>query len=206
MLIATAVNEEGYREVIGAEDGVCSLPSCWIGFFQMLKMRGLDGVELIISDNYPGIMEAAGKVFPEARFQQCVDRFYQNVLSLLKPSKRKSVAKMLKAIHAQDSKGAALDEVREVVAALDNMKLTKAAWLVESGADISLTYYDFPGEHWPRIRSSNAIGRLERDIRERTSTADAFVAGESSSMRVFTRLRRIAGSRWGQRRYVSMSH
>lgn len=74
---------------------------------QWLKGRGLERVKLIVGDKCLGMLEAVGEVFPDAKYQRCTVYFYRNVLSVVPRSKLKQVAKMLKAIHAQESKKAA---------------------------------------------------------------------------------------------------
>ena len=104
ILVAIAVNEDGYREVLGAAEGM-----------KWLRGRGLDGVKLIVGDKCPGMLEAVGEVFPKAKYQRCVVHFYRNTFSVVPKSKVKLVAKMLKAIHAQESKKAAREKAKTVV-------------------------------------------------------------------------------------------
>ena len=107
ILVAIAVNEDGYREVLGAAEGMKEDKASWVSFFQWLRGRGLDGVKLVVGDKCLGMLEAVGEVFPEAKYQRCTVHFYRNVFSVTPRSKVKLVAKMLKAIHAQESKRAA---------------------------------------------------------------------------------------------------
>mgnify|MGYP002240266469 CR=1 FL=1 len=85
-------------------EGMKEDKASWINFFQWLRGRGLDGVKLIVGDKCLGMLEAVGEVFPEAKYQRCTVHFYRNVFSVTPRSKVKLVAKMLKAIHAQESK------------------------------------------------------------------------------------------------------
>ena len=123
ILVAIAVNEDGYREVLGAAEGMKEDKASWVSFFQWLRGRGLDGVKLIVGDKCIGMLEAVGEVFPEAKYQRCVVHFYRNIFSVVPKSKVKMVAKMLKAIHAQESKKAAREKAKAVVAELQAMKL-----------------------------------------------------------------------------------
>ena len=107
ILVAIAVNEDGYREVLGAAEGMKEDKESWKEFFQWLRNRGLKGIKLIVGDKCLGMLEAAGEVFPESRYQRCVVHFYRNVFSTVPRTKIKQVALMLKAIHAQENKGAA---------------------------------------------------------------------------------------------------
>ena len=115
-----------------------------MNFFQWLKGRGLDGVKLIVGDKCLGMQEAVGEVFPDAKYQRCTVHFYRNVFSVVPHSKEKLVAKMLKAIHAQESKKAAREKAKAVVAQLKEMKLQEAAKKVEDSVEETLTYCDFP--------------------------------------------------------------
>ena len=206
ILIAIAVNEDGYREVLGAAEGMKEDKASWVSFFQWLKSRGLDGVKLIIGDKCLGMLEAVGEVFPEAKYQRCTVHFYRNVFSVVPRSKVKLVAKMLKAIHAQESKKAAREKAKIVIAELKNMKLKEAAKKVEEGIEETMTYYDFPSEHWTRIRTNNMIERLNREIRRRTRVVGCFPDGNSALMLVCARLRHVAGTQWGNKKYMNMKH
>ena len=206
VLVAIAVNEDGYREVLGAAEGMKEDKASWINFFQWLKGRGLDGVKLIVGDKCLGMLEAVGEVFPEAKYQRCTVHFFRNVFSVIPRSKVKAVSQMLKAIHAQESKRAAREKARAVVAELRAMKLLAGAKKVEDGIEETLTYYDFPSEHWLKIRTNNVIERLNREIRRRTRVVGCFPDGNSALMLVCARLRHVAGTQWGNKKYMSMKH
>ena len=206
VLVAIAVNEDGFREVLGAAEGMKEDKASWVSFFQWLRGRGLDGVKLIVGDKCMGMLEAVGEVFPDAKYQRCTVHFYRNVFSVVPKSKVKIVAKMLKAIHAQESKKASREKAKAVVAELRAMKLKEAAKKVEDGIEETLTYCDFPGEHWTRIRTNNVIERLNREIRRRTRVVGTFPDGNSALMLVCARLRHVAGTQWGSKKYMNMKH
>ena len=206
VLVAIAVNEDGYREVLGAAEGMKEDKASWVSFFQWLRGRGLSGVRLIVGDKCLGMLEAVGEVFPEAKYQRCVVHFYRNVFSVVPKSKVKNVAKMLKAIHAQENKKASREKAAAVVAELKSMKLPEAAKKVETGIEETLTYCDFPSEHWTKIRTNNVIERMNREIRRRTRVVGAFPDGNSALMLVCARLRHVAGTQWGSKKYMNMKH
>ena len=206
VLVAIAVNKDGYREVLGAAEGMKEDKASWVSFFQWLRGRGLEGVKLIVGDKCLGMLEAVGEVFPEAKYQRCVVHFYRNVFSVVPKSKVKNVAKMLKAIHAQESKKASREKAAAVVTELKAMKLPEAAKKVEAGIEETLTYCDFPSEHWTKIRTNNAIERLNREIRRRTRVVGAFPDGNSARMLVCARLRYVVGTQWGSKKYMNMKH
>ena len=145
-----------------------------------------------------GMLEAVGEVFQDAKYQRCIVHFYCNVFSAEPRSNVKLVAKMLKAIHAQESEKAAREKAKAVAAELRAMKLKEAARKVEDGIKETLTYYGFPSEHWTRIRTNNIIERLNREIRRRTRVVGTFPDGNSALMLVCARLRRVGGYPVGQ--------
>ena len=114
-------------DIGGAAEGMKEDKASWVSFFQWLRGRGLDGVKLIVGDKCMGMLEAVGEVFPDAKYQRCTVHFYRNIFSVVPKSKVKIVAKMLKAIHAQESKKASREKAKAVVAELRAMKLKEAA-------------------------------------------------------------------------------
>lgn len=144
-------------------------------------------------------------MFPDAAYQRCTVHFYRNVLAKVPKSKRRQVAAMLKAIHAQESFDASTDKAEVVAATLEGMKLKEAARCVRDGAAETLTYTRFPMGHWRRIRTNNAIERLNREIRRRTRVVGTFPDGKSALMLVTARLKYVADSEWGSRRYLDVT-
>jgi transposase-like protein len=206
ILVAIGVNANGYREVLGAYEGMKEDKASWVNFFKWLKERGLDGVQLIIGDKCLGMLEAVGEVFTDAKYQRCIVHFYRNVFSVVPRGKVKFVAKMLKAIHAQESKSAARSKAQDVILLLQEMKLKEAAKKVENSIEETLTYADFPSEHWIKIRTNNVIERLNREIRRRTRVVGSFPDGNSALMLVCARLRHVVNTQWGTKKYMNMKH
>lgn len=206
VLVALGVNEDGYREVIGACEGMKEDKASWENFFRWLKERGLEGVRLVIGDKCIGMMDAAQEIFPESKYQHCTVHFYRNVFSATPRRCLKPVSKMLKAIHAQESKDAVREKAKQVAESLRAMKLPEAAKKVEDSINETLSYMDFPYEHWIRIRTNNVIERLNREIRRRTRVVGTFPDGNSALMLVCARLRYVAGTQWGSKKYMNMKH
>ncbi len=206
VLVAIGVNNEGYREILGAAEGMKEDKESWRSFFVWLKERGLTGVRLIIGDKNLGMLETIPEVFPDACYQRCTVHFYRNIFSVTPRNKVKTVAMMLKAIHAQESKEAAREKALLVAEKLKEMKLASAAKKLEDGIEETITYMDFPYQHWTRIRTNNTIERLNREIKRRTRAIGAFPDGQSALMLVCARLRHVAGTQWGSKRYMSMNH
>ena len=206
VLVAIGVNEDGCREIIGAAEGMKEDKESWRSFFVWLKQRGLCGVHLIIGDKNLGMLETIPEVFPDACYQRCTVHFYRNIFSVTPRNKMKAVAMMLKAIHAQESKESAREKAAQAAEKLKEMKLSAAAKKLTEGIEETLTYMDFPTQHWTRIRTNYPIERLNREIKRRTKAIGAFPDGQSALMLVCARLRHVAGTQWGTKRYMNMNH
>ena len=206
ILVAIGVDEDGYREVIGAAEGMKEDAESWKSFLVWLKERGLEGVKLIVGDKCLGMCNAVTEVFPEAKYQRCTVHFYRNVFSVTPRKHTREVSRMLKAIHAQESKEAARKKAKDVVEQLRAMKLKEAAKKVEDGIEETLTYMDFPSQHWLKIRTNNVIERMNREIRRRTRVVGTFPDGKSALMLVCARLRYVSGKEWGTKRYLCMKY
>ncbi len=204
VLVAIGVGADGYRQILGVAEGQKEDLEGWRSFLRHLKERGLQGVQLIISDACIGLVQAGEELFPEAQWQRCVVHFYRNVFSQVPSGKVADVARMLKAIHAQEDHAAASAKVSEVIRKLKAMRLPKAAELLASSAHETLTYFAFPSNHWRQIRTNNPMERIIREIRRRTRVVGAFPDGKSALMLVAARLRHIAATKWGTRRYLAM--
>jgi len=204
LLVASAVNAEGYREILGICEGAKEDKSGWSAFLRHLVDRGLTGVELIISDACRGLVESIAEYLPEAGWQRCVVHFYRNVFSHVPATKVRDVAHMLKAIHAQESREAAEQKARTVIEELRTRKMSKAAELVEQAVNETLAYYAFPDIHWQKIRTNNPLERIMREIRRRTRVVGAFPDGQSCLNLAAARLRYIAASAWSTKRYMNM--
>lgn len=205
VLIAIGVDADGYRHVLGIAEGHKEDKAGWSGFLKHLKGRGLQGTRLFISDACMGLVESLNELFPEADWQRCTVHFYRNVFSHVPKAKVREVAMMLKAIHAQEDLSAARDKAQRVIDKLQALKLRQAAKVVEGGIEDTLTYYRYPDSHWRRIRTNNPMERLIKEIRRRTKVVGAFPDGNSAVMLAAARLRHVASTQWGTRRYLDMS-
>jgi putative transposase len=205
VLVAIGVREDGYREILGVVEGTKEDTESWRSFLRQLKQRGLKGARLAVSDKCLGLVEALAEFYPEAAWQRCTVHFYRNVFTAVPKSRVKDVAAMLKAIHAQEDRQAALDKAQAVVEKLETMKLAKAAGIVRDGVAETLSYMAFPREHWRSLRTNNMLERIMREIRRRTRVVGNFPDGTSALMLVAARLRHISGTRWGARCYLDMT-
>ena len=204
VLVAVGVNEEGYREILGVAEGSKEDKESWLAFLRYLKRRGLKGARLFVGDKCLGLVEALGQVYPQADWQRCTVHWYRNVLKDVPQSRRKEVAAMLKAIHAQEDLEAAREKAKAVEGKLKKMKLRKAAKRVAEGAGETLAYMSYPREHWRQIRTNNPLERLMKEIRRRTRVVGSFPDGQSALMLAAARLRHVAGTKWGRKKYMNM--
>lgn len=205
VMVAIGVNDDGYREVIGADEGSTESAECRRDFLSWLKGRGLSGVRMITGDKAAAMTSAIAEVFPDALHQRCTVHFYRNVLSKVPKNKRAKVAAILKAVHAQESFDASKGKADAVVVELEEMKLSAAAKTVRDGVAETLAYTRFPMQHWRRIRTNNAIEGLNREIRRGTRVVGTFPDGRSALMLVTARLKYVADSEWGSRRYLDVT-
>jgi transposase-like protein len=205
VLVAIGVDQNGYRQILGVVEGAKEDAQSWRQFLRNLKERGLAGVELVVSDKCLGLIEALAEFYPETSWQRCMVHWFRNVLTAIPTGKAREVVAMLKAIHAQEDRLAADKKATDVVVKLHEMKLAKAAKVVEEGVAETLSYMQFPREHWTRIRTNNPLERIMREIRRRTRVVGAFPDGTSALMLVAARLRYVAGTRWGTRKYLDMT-
>jgi putative transposase len=205
VLVAIGVNDSGYRKILGVAEGAKEDKAGWSSFLRHLKERGLAGVRLFTTDACLGLVESIAEFFPEAKWQRCTVHFYRNIFCNVPRSRMAVVADMLKAIHAAEDLKAAQRKAQEVVEKLEAMRLPNAAKTLREGIEQTLTYYLLPREHRRRIRTNNALERIIREIRRRTRVVGAFPDGQSALMLCAARLRHIAGSKWGQKRYLNMA-
>jgi putative transposase len=204
ILVAIGVGEDGFRDILGVAEGCKEDKAGWSSFLAYLKKRGLQSPELFISDKCMGLIESLDDYYPDAKWQRCVVHFYRNVFSVTPRGKMKIVAAMLKAIHAQEDHEAAAEKALAVAEKLEGMKLRAAAEKVREGIEETLTYYAFPEKHRRQIRTNNPLERIMREIRRRSRVVGCFPDGKSALMLAAGRLRYIAGSKWGTRRYMNM--
>ena len=206
VLVAIGVNEDGYREILRAAEGMKEDHESWLNFFLLLKERDLNGVRLFIGDKNLGMLETIGGSFPGSKVSALYHPFLPECFSVVPRGRIRTVSMMLKAIHAQENKEAARRKAKEVVEELRKMKLPAAAKKVEDSIEETITFMDFPSQHWTRIRTNNTLERVNREIKRRTRAIGAFPDGNSALMLVCARLRHVAGSDWGIKCYMNMDH
>ncbi|MCS3924966.1 IS256 family transposase [Methanosalsum natronophilum] len=168
MFIVAGVNEEGYREILGARIADSEDAMFWEDFFSDLKERGLKGVELVVSDGHKGIQKAIQTSFIGSSWQMCHVHFIRTVLKKVPKKYHKQVTEKLKEILEDAGK------IPELVQEMDVPGVRKAADTIERFKDSLNNYQAFPEEHWKRIRTTNIMERINKELKRRSKVVGAF--------------------------------
>jgi transposase-like protein len=173
-VIATAVNIEGRREIIGFDIVTTEDTAAWTGFLRSLVARGLSGVELVISDAHGGIKAAIAAVFDGASWQRCRTHFMANLATKVPKASWPMIATLVRSIFEQPDRDATWNQLGDVVDKLTQAGFNDIAVVLLDAADDILAFSAFPVEHWPKIRSNNPQERLNKEIRRRTDVVGIF--------------------------------
>ncbi len=173
-VVATAVNHQGQREVVGFDIVTVEDTAAWTEFLRGLVARGLAGVELVISDAHGGIKAAIAAVLSDATWQRCRTHFMANLASRVPKVSWPMVATLVRSIFEQADRDATWAQLGDVVDKLTSAGFCDAALYVLDAADDILAFSAFPVEHWPKIRSNNPQERLNKEIRRRTDVVGIF--------------------------------
>ena len=173
VVIAIGVRETGEREVLDLDVGASEEGAFWLAFLRQLASRGLEGVQLVISDAHEGLKEAIGMVLTGAAWQRCRVHFMRNVLAHVPRADKAIVAAAIRTVFAQPDQESARQQLAEVVKAMEP-RWPKGAKILLAGEDEVLTYMGFPSTHWTRIYSTNPLERLNREVKRRTNVVGIF--------------------------------
>ncbi|GAB2752538.1 IS256 family transposase [Nocardioides pakistanensis] len=173
VLVATGVNADGHREILGVQVTSSEDGAGWLAFFRDLTARGLTGVKLVTSDAHAGLVSAIGATLPGAAWQRCRTHYAANLMSATPKSSWGWVKALLHSIYDQPDAEAVHAQFDRVVDALAEKLPAVAAHLEEARADI-LAFTAFPKEVWRQIWSNNPNERLNREIRRRTDVVGIF--------------------------------
>ena len=172
VIIATGVNADGRREVLGMDTGSSEAETFWIDFLRKLRRRGLRGVKLVISDAHEGLKAAVAKIM-HAGWQRCRVHFMRNALAHAGKSGRRVVSALIGTAFAQEDAESAKTQWRKVADQLRPTVQKLAALMDDAEADV-LAYTTFPKDHWQKIYSTNGLERLNSEVKRRTEVVGIF--------------------------------
>lgn len=173
VLVATGVNADGHREILGVQVTTSEDGAGWLGFFRDLTARGLAGVKLVTSDAHAGLVNAIAATIPGAAWQRCRTHYAANLMSATPKSSWPWVKALLHSIYDQPDADAVHAQFDRVIDALAEKLPAVAEHLETARADI-LAFTPFPKEVWRQIWSNNPNERLNREIRRRTDVVGIF--------------------------------
>ncbi len=202
-MVATGVNAEGYREILGVQVSTSEDGAGWLGFFRDLVARGLSGVGLVTSDAHAGLVEAIGATLPGASWQRCRTHFAANLMAQTPKSAWPWVKALLHSVYDQPDAKAVHAQFDRMVASLAEQLPEIADYLDEARADI-LAFTAFPKEVWRQIWSNNPNERLNREIRRRTDVVGIF-PNRDSAIRLIGAVLAEQHDEWTEmRRYIGL--
>ena len=172
-LVVMGIRDDGYREILGARiaDGEDEL--FWSGLFQDLADRGLSGVKLVISDGHKGIQKAVEKSFLGVSWQMCHVHLVRAVLRNVAKKYHKEIADKIKIVLEDETK------MQELILELEGRGYSKAADTLEHFRFSLWNYRSFSREHWRRIRTTNGLERINKELKRRTRVVGAFPSDRS---------------------------
>ena len=201
LVIAYSVHETGRREVIGLDIGEIETEAFWVAFLRSLRERGLTGVRLCVSDEHLGLKAAIARVLA-CPWQRCTVHFVRDMLRHCRPAQRGMVSAALREIFNADSHEHAKARCGEVLERLTG-PAPKVAGLLEGAEEDLLAFYRFPAAHWPKLRSTNPLERVNREIGRRADVVGIF-PNDHSAIRLAGALLIEQNDEWlVSRRYLS---
>ena len=202
LLAGVGVDEEGFREVLAVEVAGTEKGAAYASLLRGLIDRGLSGVRLVVSDDHEGIKAAVSGELPGAEWQRCVVHFERNVLSHVPSFSVAEVAEDLKAIFKVRRHKTA-EALAEEFVSLYEKSYPKAVSVFEAGIEDALTYLRYPGSHHARIRTTNILERLFKEVKRRTRVVGVFPS-ETSASTLATEIALRSSEEWALRRYLVM--
>jgi putative transposase len=202
LLACVGVDEEGFREVLAVEVAGTEKGAAYASLLRGLIDRGLSGVRLVISDDHEGIKAAVSGELPGAEWQRCTVHFERNILAHVPASSMAEVAEDLKAIFKVRRVKTARALAEEFVE-LYAKRFPKAVSVFEAGIEDALTYLSYPGSHHTRIRTTNMLERLFKEVKRRTRVVGVF-PNEVSASTLATEIALRSSEEWALRRYLTM--
>jgi len=200
-LVATGVNADGKREILGVEVASSEDGAGWLAFLRGLVARGLSGVAMVTSDDHAGLVSAIGAVLPGASWQRCRTHYHRNLLTRVPKSAQPWVSTLVRTIFEQPDAASVKAQHGHVVTALE-AKFPQAAAHLDDARDDILAFAAFPREVWRQVWSNNPQERLNKEIRRRTDVVGIF-PNRDSIIRLVGAVLAEQGDEWTEaRRYM----
>jgi putative transposase len=204
VLIVSGVRDDGMREILGVEVADTESEATYQEMFRSLKARGLEGVELVVSDDHEGLKAAVARHLQGASWQRCQVHYARNLLGMVGHAKRKELASDLRGVFAAPERGSALGLAASVAEKWRGKGNEKVAEHLEEHVEECLSCLAFPESHRKRIRTTNGQERLNQEIKRRTRVVRIFPNRESC-LRLVTALCVEQSEEWVTgRRYLDM--
>ena len=202
VVVAYAVHESGIREVIGLDIGEVESGAFWTEFLRSLRKRGLDGISLAISDQHEGLKAAIARVLGCA-WQRCTVHFLRDMVMHCRRDQRGLVAAALREVFNAEDRDQARERITNVLERLQAVA-PKVCELLEAAEEDLIAFYCFPAEHWTKIRSTNPLERVNKEIGRRTDVVGIF-PNDAAVIRLAGALLCEQNDEWlVQRRYLSV--
>ena len=202
LLACVGVDKEGFREVLAVEVAGSEKGEAYASLLRGLIDRGLCGVRLVVSDDHEGIKAAVWGELSGVDWQRCIVHFERNVLSHVPASSMTEIAEDLKAIFKVRREKTAHILVEEFVE-LYGGRFPKAVSIFEAGISDALTYLSYPGGHHARLRTTNMLERLFKEVKRRTRVVGVF-PNETSATTLATEIALRNSEQWALKRYLTM--
>ena len=200
-LIATGVNADGKREILGIDVASSEDGAGWLAFLRGLVARGLSGVQLVTSDCHQGLRDAIASVLPGAAWQRCRTHYHRNLLTRVPKSAQPWVSTLVRTIFEQPDAASVRAQHHQVVSALE-AKFPHAAAHLDDARDDILAFTAFPREVWRQVWSNNPQERLNKEVRRRTDVVGIF-PGRDAIIRLVGAVLAEQNDEWTEaRRYM----
>ena len=173
MLIVYGVNETGQREPLDFMVADSESESSWVTLFKRLKSRGLEQVDLVVSDAHSGLVMALKQQFQGAQWQRCQVHFMRNILGISPRHLRGEIADKLKLVFTAADVTTARKLAQDIMVEYES-KAEKAMMILEAGLDHALTALSFPERYRKRLRTTNLAERMNEEIRRRQRVVRIF--------------------------------
>jgi len=195
VLIATGITPEGERQVLGVSTSLSEQEAHWKDFLKSLKERGMQGVQLVISDDHEGLAAARRAIFGSVPWQRCQFHLQQNASAYVpKQAMRTEVAADIRAMFNAADRSTAEANLHSAIQKYAKIAPKLSAWMEENLAE-GFTVFDFPLEHRRSLRTTNSLERINKEIRRRTKVVGVF-PNEASCLRLISALLMEISEEW----------